>query len=346
VNPEITVLMPVRNGQAYVREALRSLWRQTFREFEVWVFNDGSTDATAELLEEEKVSVEAAGRLQVEHCDENRGISRTMNEGIRRARGTWIARMDADDVSRSLRFEHQRRYLLEHPEVSICGSWVQILKKNRMHRHTPPVDSATLRCMLGFQNPLVHSSVMWNREHLVKSGLFYDESLTAAQDMELWFRCSQELNLRNLDEILVEYRVHEDNITTTRSDESRGVRMSVMTQALASMGLDLDPDQMQHQVKIGEAGEFADPGELEKAGRHLLQLQDQCRAWEEEPREAFGRASAWCWNRACANSAFMGSRMLRIWHPVARALPTPPASPGGIQLSLSALKSICMGRVS
>src|SRR5262245_56756332 len=121
--PAVSVLLPVRNGGAYLAPALASLWRQTLRDFEVIAVNDGSTDDSGERLERH---ARREKRLRVIHLPAS-GLPTALNAGLAAARGRWIARQDADDLSRRRRFELQQGLLAAHPEIGVVGSRLRIL---------------------------------------------------------------------------------------------------------------------------------------------------------------------------------------------------------------------------
>src|SRR5439155_11608891 len=118
--PKISVVMPAYNAGAYLRDAVNSILDQTFRDFEFIIVNDGSSDDTALILQEyEKID----SRVRVFH-QENQGMIAALNRGCRMARGKYIARMDADDISFPRRFEKQLEYIERHPQIGMLGTWV------------------------------------------------------------------------------------------------------------------------------------------------------------------------------------------------------------------------------
>jgi hypothetical protein len=338
MNPEVTVLMPVQNGAPYVREALRSLWRQTFADFELWVFDNGSTDATPEILKEEAEGAAAAGRLQVERAERNPGISRSMNEGIRRARGRWIARMDADDVALPERLACQVAYLRGHPDVAVCGTWARIFGGAGSYLHTPLTEPDEVRSMFVFQNPLVHSAALWDRQRLLTADLWYDEQLDAAQDMDLWFRCTQRMEMANVGQELLRYRVHAQSVSRVRAGLSRQTRESLVERALAPLRLQETAFDLAAHLATGRAQGVDSLDDLRASGRSLRVLHERNQELGHYPVEAFGRACAWCWSRTCLNSMSLGWPVLPLWREVGQTLPTPPHSPGLFHLLVSRIR--------
>ena len=115
--PKVTVLMPMRNVRAYVGDAVRSILEQTFKDFELLVMDDGSTDGSGDLAR----SFDDP-RIRVISGVSSRGVAAVLNRGLDLAQGEYIVRMDADDVSRPCRVAHQLTFMEAHPSVGICGS--------------------------------------------------------------------------------------------------------------------------------------------------------------------------------------------------------------------------------
>ena len=119
--PKISVIMPARNAEQYIREAIDSILGQTFADFEFLILDDGSTDATAEIVQccrDERIRFCPNGR--------NMGVAATLNRGLALAGGEYIARMDADDISLPKRFEKQAAYLNAHRDVAVLGSDLEL----------------------------------------------------------------------------------------------------------------------------------------------------------------------------------------------------------------------------
>ncbi|AYR22731.1 glycosyltransferase family 2 protein [Herbaspirillum rubrisubalbicans] len=199
----VTVLLPVYNGANDVVQAVDSILKQSFTDFELLIINDGSKDNSAEVLDAIKDP-----RIRLIH-QENMGLAATLNRGMQLARGTYIARQDQDDLSHPQRLQMQLEYMEAHPECILLGSaaeiWVQDQPSDRVHQH--PVDHATLSFDLLFNNPFVHSSVMMNRERVLQAGGYStDRERQPPEDYELWSRLARIGRVANLAEILLVYR--------------------------------------------------------------------------------------------------------------------------------------------
>ena len=212
--PAVSVLLAVHNGAPWVTEAIGSVLAQTLRDFELIVIDDGSADATPELISaftDSRVRVERHARV---------GLTRSLNRAIALARAPLLARLDADDVAMPDRLARQHAFMRAHPDVGLLGGAArEVDTEGRLVREvTPPLDDASLRRLLIRRNPFVHSAVMFRREVIDRVGP-YDERWPVAQDYELWMRISRVSLLANLDAVLVTRRLVSGRITSQRDSD-------------------------------------------------------------------------------------------------------------------------------
>src|SRR5207237_7493623 len=127
--PRVSVLLPVWNGEAFLEQAMESILRQTLSSFELIVIDDGSTDRTAAIADEFASRDDRVRVLRRPH----EGLSATLNAGIAAARGEYVARMDADDISVPDRLQKQVAYLDAHPGSVALGTWIEVLAEETRH---------------------------------------------------------------------------------------------------------------------------------------------------------------------------------------------------------------------
>lgn len=224
--------MAVYNGERYLREAINSILDQTFRDFEFVIIDDGSSDGTQDILRSYDDP-----RIQVLVNERNIGLTRSLNRGLKRARGEFIARQDADDISEPKRFERQVAFLDAQPEVALLGtSYTLMHPQGTCHeRIRLPCDHLELCWELFIYCPFVHSAVMIRREPLFNHVGLYDEKYAYSQDYDLWCRIADCLRVANLSEFLVRYRMHPGSMTSTYShanSEFRGQRLARIARRL------------------------------------------------------------------------------------------------------------------
>jgi glycosyltransferase involved in cell wall biosynthesis len=214
--PLVSVVMPAYNAERYVALAVEGLLRQTLRDFELLVIDDGSTDGTAAILDR---FAARDSRIAVIHQPANQGYARALNLGLARARGRFIARHDADDVSLPERLARQAQFLEAHPEVGLAASRVQVVDEAGRALAVDPyaggLDNAALQRELLDHNPLCHGSVMLRRACLAQTGP-YDESVELTEDYDLWLRLAEITQLAKLPEVLYQYRHHGASVSHTR----------------------------------------------------------------------------------------------------------------------------------
>ncbi len=212
--PLVSVIMPVYNAEKYLREAIESILNQTFTDFEFLIFNDGSTDSSLEIINSYKDE-----RIILAYNDKNTGYVQHLNEGIKRAKGKYIARMDADDIALPKRFEKQVAFLEKNPVYILCGSRIRCFGEVE-EQVTLPIEDEEIRLKMLYITPFAHPSVMIRKSVLVDNALLYDDSVMPAEDHDLWVRLSQFGKLHNLQENLLLYRTHKQNISNqSRSKE-------------------------------------------------------------------------------------------------------------------------------
>lgn len=204
---KLTVLMPLYNPEeSHLREAIQSILNQTFKDFEFLILNDGSTNNAEEVV----LSYDDKRIRYIKQ--DNMGLAGTLNKGIDITSADIIARMDQDDIAHPDRFEKQLKFLEENPNISIVGSWIKHFPKPKIVK-VPAFPDLT-----DFLNSCVmnHPTVMFRKSDFLKYDLRYNPELKTSEDYDLWTRAIRVLNFANLQEVLLDYRIHGGNMTVTR----------------------------------------------------------------------------------------------------------------------------------
>ena len=208
--PRVSVIMAVRNGERWLELAARSIFSQTFSDFEFIVVDDGSTDRSPHVL---AALASREPRLRIVQ-QQPRGLVCALNRALELARGPLVARLDADDVALPHRLARQVSYYAEHADLALLGTWAEKIDAlgNRIGRLTPEHDPPKLARLLSIRNPFIHSSVMM-KATLAREVGGYREACKSAEDYDLWLRLCERGTIANLPEALVHYRWHGDNAT-------------------------------------------------------------------------------------------------------------------------------------
>lgn len=226
--PEITVLLCVFNGAAHLREAIDSVLLQSFKDFELLLIDDGSTDETPAI-----VKTISDRRIRSIRHDTNCGLIIRLNEGLEEASGRYVARMDADDLCHEERLNRQFQFLESHPEVGVVGSAVRIIDGKGRGRivYQYPKDHEVIDWVMPFVCPLVHPSVMMRRD-LVRSVGGYAASAVHAEDYDLWERLLPWTRLANLPQPLLNLRKHDASVTVRHATVHRDTILAVSSKGM------------------------------------------------------------------------------------------------------------------
>ena len=209
----VTIVLPVYNGERYLRDAIDSVLAQTYRDFELWVVNDGSSDGTVAI-------VDSYGDPRVKRIDNphNMGLVATLNRAFAMVETPYIARMDDDDLWHEKKLELQMALLESRPDVGVCGT--SIHKFGDIDSiHIFPEESDALKVGLLFYCMMSHPSVVYRRSMLVETGLSYRQDYFPAEDYKMWVDVLQHSKIYNLQEPLVEYRQHGGQICREKKVE-------------------------------------------------------------------------------------------------------------------------------
>lgn len=213
--PEITVLMSVYNGERYLREAVDSILQQTLSDFIFLIIDDASTDSTAEILREYALR---DSRIRIITNGKNLGLTVSLNKGLSQINTTYIARMDADDISLPERLEKQFDYMQKHPEIAALGCAITNVNEQgqAIGSLVPPVKHEKIYALLRtFGGGILHPTAFMRTIAISEVG-GYRDSLRTAQDLDLWLRLSERHALSNLSKAFVCRRKHSDSVRSTR----------------------------------------------------------------------------------------------------------------------------------
>jgi len=224
--------MPVYNAEAYLRAAIESILNQTFTDFEFLIFNDASTDNSLIII-----NSYSDERIKVFNSTTNLGYIIHLNHGIEIAKGKYIARMDADDVSLPTRFEKQVAFLEQHSNIALVGTAAisidEFGNEKDLIGEISPLNQ--LFTHLFFGNRFIHTSVMgWSD---VFRKFKYNANYYVAEDYFLWSQIAMKYKVSNLQEPLVKYRTHDTNISKLRKQKQEESVKKIYNFHLKNLGV-------------------------------------------------------------------------------------------------------------
>jgi glycosyltransferase involved in cell wall biosynthesis len=246
--PQISVLMPVYNCALYIRDAIESVLSQTFVDFELIIIDDCSTDTTLQLS-----NLFIDDRIIIIAKDKNSGITNSLNYGLSIAKGKYVARMDGDDISMPERFEKQIAFLEANADVILCGTSYGVIGEKGMSILPETHEEIKIKLLSG--NCIVHPSVMFRKDILIANNLIYDPLMDPAEDYDLWVRLSCIGKLYNFQECLLQYRVHDSQVSVIRNEKQIQVANQVRLKLLQALSTEISPSESKVYLKVIEKKE-------------------------------------------------------------------------------------------
>ena len=205
----VSILMPVYNAEKYLSTAIKSMLSQSFKDFEFIIVDDASNDASWKIIKE---FAKKDGRIKAFRNPKNLRTTKTLNKGLKKAKGKYIVRMDGDDYSYPERIEKQVKYMETHPAIGVSGGVIEVCDEDLkiLNKRGYPLTDKKVREKIFRYSPFAHPATIWRTSVLKKVG-GYNESLPLSQDYELYFRVGQISKFGNLSRILIKLRTHNDS---------------------------------------------------------------------------------------------------------------------------------------
>ena len=209
--PKISVIMPVYNCELYINEAITSILNQTFTNFELIIIDDCSTDQTVAIIKSK-----FDDRICLIEKKENSGLINSLNLGIAKAKGEYIARMDGDDICLPERFAKQIYFLENNPTIVMCGTAIKFVGSSSGNLFYPQTHEEIKINLFSFLPVFAHPTIMGRKDFFNKN--HYDLNYEHAEDYELWTRLVTVGETANLNEVLLKYRVHPNQVSVTKKN--------------------------------------------------------------------------------------------------------------------------------
>ncbi|MBA3680808.1 MAG: glycosyltransferase [Bacteroidetes bacterium] len=261
--------MPVYNGAKYLQEAIKSILDQTFSDLEFLIVNDGSTDDSEKIILSFKDP-----RIVFIKNEANSGLISSLNNGLKIAKGKYIARMDADDVALPQRLELQVKEFEVNPNAVVIGSDYFLLTDKKTAHKKNKNNSDFQKAMLLFSPCFCHPTVMM-KNIFAEKNLSYNSSYVHAEDYKLWTDLAFHGEFRNIPEPLLKYRSHASQISTQNRSTQLGISERIRKEYCDQLKYELSEEQFAVLNIIGNNVFITSIDTLEKIERLLLHLKDQ-----------------------------------------------------------------------
>lgn len=207
-NPKISVVLPAYNASEHLAEAIESILAQTFKDFELLIIDDASTDNTYEIA---KRYSDKDPRVKIIQNKKNLNIGGTLNRGINEAQADIIARMDSDDIALPRRFELQYELINSDPEIAVVGGDIIVLEENgHTHIRNYESDSNKMKKKILRYLPFAHPTTMFRKKYVVEAGC-YDPAKSPSEDMNLWIKLGTKYKFGSVTEPVLKYRMYSSS---------------------------------------------------------------------------------------------------------------------------------------
>jgi len=294
--------MPVRDGERFVTEAIQSILKQTFQDFEFIIVDDGSSDGTRNILER----FHQKDRRIIIYHQEKLGFTEALNRACALAQGKYIARMDSDDISLPERLRRQVELLDADPGCKVCGSWIRTVgyAKGQVVRY--PTTSERVRSQLLFDCCLAHPSVMMRRDLFADCGLNYDGDFREASDYRLWVEVTKFGTLMNIPEVLLLYRKHPLQVSEQDRQQQQRLAQQVRLLQLERLSVSLEPGEFELHTALSTDLSPTTQEFVERTERWLLKLQAANEKSGCYDLLAFAEVLSDCWLHICSAATAHG----------------------------------------
>ena len=211
----VSCIIPVYNAGIYLSDAINSILNQTYNDFEIVIIDDCSTDESWKIIKDFEKN--HPSKIKALKNEKNKGLPGTLNRAIKESKGTYIARMDQDDIALPTRFEEQLATFEKNPDVSIVGTYWQYMNNGVIP--DVPEDFEAIKAYTLLNNPIGHPTVMFKKNDIVKKVGYYNESAHTIEDFEFWCRCLERVKAINIPKPLLKYRIHSAQISSSSSNK-------------------------------------------------------------------------------------------------------------------------------
>lgn len=269
--------MPVFNGEKYLTQAINSILRQTYQNFEFLIIDDGSTDKSIKIIKAFKDP-----RIRLVRNKKNFGLIKTLNKGISLARGEYIARMDCDDVSLSKRLEKQVEFMDQHPDIGVCGTAVKLIG-NKVKWYFP-ADHDHLKCQLLFTNTIAHPTTMIRKK--VLNNIKY-EKYEHAEDYHLWVTLSNKTKLTNLPEVLLKYRQHPKQVSNKFKSKQQATTQRIILDQLNRLNITPTDQEFSIHLRLLDDNEIQSTELAKRWCEKILNKNKETNIYNQEVLEKF-----------------------------------------------------------
>lgn len=241
VKTNVSIIMPVHNGEKYIHQSIDSILNQTLKTFELLIIDDNSIDKSMEIA---KSFIDK--RIRIIKTS-GKGISQALNKGLAIAKSPFIARMDCDDICEPDRLQKQVEFMIKTPDKDIIGSQVTVVDSNGYYVKTREVNLTDLDIRISLflgETSISHPTMMMRTNFLNEHKLQYNSKCDLAEDYDLLCRASFLTKFENMNQSLLKYRIHNNSVSQMHFNKQRYIARRILRNHLYKMGVPFSEEEL------------------------------------------------------------------------------------------------------
>ena len=307
-SPLVTILMPVYNAERFLKRAIDSILSQTYKNIEFLIIHDGSTDSSLEIIRSYKDD-----RIVLVENDKNRGLIYSLNIGLERSKGKYIARMDADDVSFPERIKKQCNFLEKNLNVGILGTYIQDESKFKVYANSK-LNSNELKARVIFNNIFNHPTIMFRNSFLRENKISYNPDYTHAEDYNLWLFSLKQTEFAILNEPLLFYENHQTQVSYIYDQEQKKSLIKTQKEFFKSINLDLNESEIEIHRRLFYQDHLFNLEFLTAAEKWLIKINESVEFQKIVTKDALEKTTSLIWFELCTHFTSKGIKTSKIFH--------------------------------
>lgn len=305
--PLVSVVMPTYNAERYISVAIESILNQTYSNWELIVINDGSTDSTPILVQN---FILQDSRIRIVNHDSNKGLIEARNRGLNEASGKYIANLDSDDISHANRLAVQVDFLERNVDSLLVGSACEVVDSEA--RKTGSIDrdlpNDHIPVILLFSNYFINSTVMFRAAAVKEVG--YAKDIPIAEDYGLFVALSKQGRLANLNQKLIDYRLHDDNISLRSAEEMGKAEREIQRRQLEELKIKATDSELRMHRSIVNGAVTKSEFDLAQVEAWLLRVIEMNTSTLSYDQKLLEHYCGFFYRRACETSS-LGNKAIR-----------------------------------
>ncbi len=308
---DLTILMSVYNGGKYLSESIHSMLNQTFSDFEFIIIDDASTDSSRDIIHSYNDP-----RIKLIKNEKHIGQAQSLNKGLVKAKGNYIARMDQDDISLPMRLECQLNVMEKNKNIGVCGTFALFIDNNGeiinlKYPEKLMTKNQDLKPQLLFKPCFIHPTVVIRLSLLKNHHIIFEKGGGHAQDYLMWFRLSSLTDFMNISDKLLKYRIHDEQLSTSKFNDqfisSINTRKRIIEKFLER---EVSEDEKIKHSRISVAQHCSNLTEIDEAENWLQFLMNYNERNKKYETKSLTIVLENIWILLCMNSSHLGVMLL------------------------------------